>query len=89
MDSRLTLTKREACERRPVRRLIERRASCPRMRRLTGKRTSCSTQDLCISSMQTVQITVCKLKPDFGAKPRDTVSCQNMQLKINSTIYFL
>ena len=74
MDS--CLTEREACERSPV-------------RRLTGKRTSCSTQDLCISSTQTVQITVCKLKPDFGAKPRDTAICQNMQLKINSTIYFL
>ena len=74
MDS--CLTEREACERSPV-------------RRLTGKRTSCSTQDLCIPSTQTVQITVCKLKPDFGAKPRDTAIFQNMQLKINSTIYFL
>ena len=73
MDS--CLTGREACERSPVRRLI-------------GKRTSCSTQDLCISLTQTVQITVCKLKQDFGAKPRDTAICQNMQLKINSTIYF-
>ena len=71
MDS--FLTEREACERSSV-------------RRLTGKRTSCSTQDLCISSMQTVQIMVCKLKPDFGAKPRDTVICQNMQLKINSIV---
>ena len=70
------LTEREACE-------------CSLVRRLTGKRTSCSTQDLCISSTQMIQITVCKLKPDFGAKPRDTAICQNMQLKINSTIYFL
>ena len=70
------LTEWEACERSPV-------------RRLTGKRTSCSMQDLCISSMQTVQITVCKLKPDFGAKPRDTMILQDMQLKINSTSYFL
>ena len=70
------LTERVACERSQV-------------HRLTRKRTSCSTHDLCISSMQTVQITVYKLKPDFGAKPRDTVICQNMQLKINSTIYFL
>ena len=37
VDSWLTLTEREACERRPVRRLTERHASCPRMRRLTGK----------------------------------------------------
>ena len=44
-DSCLTLTEREACERRPVRRLTE---------RLTRKRASCSTQDLCISSTQTV-----------------------------------
>ena len=71
MDSCLTV--REACERSPV-------------RGHTGKRTSCSMQDLCISSTQTVQITVCKLKPDFGAKPRDTAICQNMQLKITSTI---
>ena len=71
MDS--CLTEREACERSPV-------------RRLTGKRASCSTPDLFISSTQTLQITVCKLKPDFGAKPRDTVICQNMQLKINITI---
>ena len=70
------LTEREACKRNPV-------------RRLTGKRTCCSMQDLCISSMQTVQIMVCKLKSDFGAKPRDTAICQNMQLKINSDIYFL
>ena len=70
------LTEWEACDRSPV-------------RRLTRKRTSCSTQDLCISSMQTVQITVCELKLDFGAKPRDTAICQNMQLKINITIYFL
>ena len=74
MDS--CLTERVGCERSPV-------------RRLTGKRTSGSTQDLCISSTQTVQITVRKLKPYFSAKPRDTSICQNMQLKINSTIYFL
>ena len=74
MDS--CLTEQETCEHSPV-------------RRLSGKRTSCSTQDLCICSTQTVQITVCKLKPDFGAKPRDTMICQNMQLKINITIYFL
>ena len=66
MDS--CLTEQEACEHIPV-------------RRLTGKRTSCSRHDLCISSMQTVQIMVCKLKPDFGAKPRDTAIFQNMQLK--------
>ena len=57
MDS--CLTELEACERSPV-------------RRLTGKRASYSTQDLCISSTQMVQIMVCKLKPNFGAKPRDT-----------------
>ena len=65
------LTEREACERSPV-------------RRLTGKRTSCSMQDLCISSMRTVQITVCKLKPDFGAKPRENVLsriCASLQRK--------
>ena len=62
------LTEWEACERSPV-------------RRLTGKRTSCSTQDLCISTTQMVQITVCKLKPGFGAKPRDTAIFQNMQPK--------
>ena len=39
-DSCLTLTEREACERSPVRRLTERHASCPPMRRLTGKRAS-------------------------------------------------
>ena len=72
----ICLTKREARKRSP-------------MCRLTGKRTSCSTQDLCISSTQTVQITVCKLKPHFSAKPRYIAICQNMQLKINSTIYFL
>ena len=75
MDS--CLTEREACERSPVCRLTE---------RPTEKRATCSTQDLCISSTQTVQNTVCKLKPDFGAKPRDTAICQNMQLKITSTI---
>ena len=39
-DSCLTLTEQESCKHRPVRRLTERRASCPRMRRLTGKRAS-------------------------------------------------
>ena len=70
MDS--CLTEREVSKRSPV-------------HRLTGKRTSCSTQDLCISSTQTVQITVCKLKPDIGAKPKGTAICQNMQVKINSS----
>ena len=42
----LTLTLREACERSPVRRLTERRASCPRMHRLTGKRASCTLRRL-------------------------------------------
>ena len=38
----LDLTEREACERRLVHRLTERRASCPPMCRLTGKRASCT-----------------------------------------------
>ena len=45
-DSCLTLTEREACERRPVRRLTERRASCPRMRRLPEKRANCTLHRL-------------------------------------------
>ena len=42
----MTLTEREACERRPVCRLTKRRASCPRVRRLTGKRASCTLRRL-------------------------------------------
>ena len=41
-DSCLTLTEQEACERRPVCRLTERRASYRWVRRLTGKRANCT-----------------------------------------------
>ena len=46
MDSCLTSTEQEACERRPVCRLTERHASCPRVFRLTGKRASCTLRRL-------------------------------------------
>ena len=39
-DNCFTLTEREACERHLVRRLTERRASCPWVHRLTGKHAS-------------------------------------------------